>query len=141
MIRIAKDFKWEMSHRLPFHKGLCRNIHGHTYKMRVELVGEPNEESMILDYYDMKQVVNPLIEKLDHSFMVDENDIEIIEFLQKMGMKYQVISDYTTAENITTLILAELAEGFRKYENIKYLKVRIHETRDTFAEEEIKLND
>ncbi|MDA3844331.1 MAG: 6-carboxytetrahydropterin synthase, partial [Candidatus Kapabacteria bacterium] len=66
--KIAKNFDWEMSHRLPNHDGLCRNIHGHSYKMRVELEGEPNKQSMVIDYYDMKLVISPLLEKLDHCF-------------------------------------------------------------------------
>ncbi len=37
--RIAKEFHWEMGHRLPFHQGGCQNIHGHSYTMRVEIIG------------------------------------------------------------------------------------------------------
>ena len=40
-MKIAKEFRWEMGHRLPEHFGLCKNIHGHSYKMVVEFEGEP----------------------------------------------------------------------------------------------------
>jgi 6-pyruvoyltetrahydropterin/6-carboxytetrahydropterin synthase len=139
LIRVAKDFRWEMSHRLPFHESLCKNVHGHSYKMRVELAGELNQQEMVLDYYDMKQIVMPLIEMLDHSFICDESDLNTIEFLEKNDMKYQVISSYTTVENIVSLAISELMPGFKKFSNIKYLKVRVHETLDTFAEKEVKL--
>ena len=30
-MKIAKEFRWEMGHRLPEHFGLCKNIHGHCH--------------------------------------------------------------------------------------------------------------
>jgi len=42
-----------MAHRLPFHDGGCRNVHGHSYSMTIELVGEPDRNGMVLDYFDM----------------------------------------------------------------------------------------
>ena len=27
-MKIAKEFRWEIGHRLPEHFGLCKNIHG-----------------------------------------------------------------------------------------------------------------
>lgn len=65
-MKIAKEFHWEMGHCLPEHFGNCKNIHGHSYKMMVELEGTQDESGMIMDYYDLKKIVNPVIEKLDH---------------------------------------------------------------------------
>jgi len=81
--RIAKDFYWEMTHRLPFHKGPCRNIHGHSYRLRVEIEGELDEDGMVLDYYHLKQLLAPVIDSLDHSFAVDENDDLMLDFLKQ----------------------------------------------------------
>ena len=39
-MKVAKEFKWEMGHRLPEHFGNCKNIHGHSYKMIAEFEGE-----------------------------------------------------------------------------------------------------
>lgn len=132
--KIAKDFHWEMCHRLPFHKGPCKNIHGHSYKMRIELEGETNGDSMILDFYDIEQVVGPLVDKFDHSFICDEADKDTIEFLEMRGFKYNVISDYTTAENLASVVLGEIAPKFAGYENISRVTVRLFETEDAFAE-------
>ena len=52
-MRISKEFRWEMGHRLQLHKGLCKNLHGHSYKMEVELTGDVLENGMVLDYYDL----------------------------------------------------------------------------------------
>jgi len=50
-MKIAKEFRWEMGHRLPEHTGLCRNIHGHSYRMVVEITGDVLANGMIIDFY------------------------------------------------------------------------------------------
>ena len=73
-MKIAKEFRWEMGHRLPDHFGLCKNIHGHSYKMIVEFEGELDKNQMVIDYYDVEKIINPIIEKLDHAFMINKED-------------------------------------------------------------------
>ena len=63
-MKISKEFRWEMGHRLPFHDGLCRNIHGHSYYMVIEIEGELNENGMIIDFYDLGKAVKPIIDEL-----------------------------------------------------------------------------
>ena len=123
-----------MSHRLPYHEGNCKNIHGHTYKIRVELEGEPDENGMVVDYYYIEQVVAPLIRRLDHSFVCDAGDRLMIDFLQKAGFKYNIIENYTTAENLAIYAVQEIAPGFRNLKNLSRLKIRIYETDDVYAE-------
>jgi len=93
-MKIAKEFRWEMGHRLPEHFGLCKNIHGHSYKMIVEFEGELDKNQMVIDYYDVEKIINPVIEKLDHSFMVNKNDKIVLELLDKMNSK-KVVVDFT----------------------------------------------
>ena len=99
-MKIAKEFRWEMGHRLPEHFGLCKNIHGHSYKMIVEFEGELDKNQMVIDYYDIEKIINPVIEKLDHAFMVNIDDKIVIEFLEKMNSKKVVVGFNSTAENI-----------------------------------------
>lgn len=137
--KIAKNFTWEMSHRLPYHQAACKNIHGHSYKMRVELEGDLDEFGMVLDYYQIKQIVMPLINKLDHCFLCDPNDNLMIKFLKENDFRYVVIDDFTTAENIVHYILGELKKEFSKYNNLDTLKIRLQESAEVFAENEIRL--
>ena len=138
-IRIAKEFQWEMSHRLPCHKGDCKNIHGHTYKVRVEIEGNTDENGMIMDYFDMANIMNPVIHKLDHAFLVDDNDSIMLDFLTANNFKHVVINKTTTAENIAAYILDIITPSFEQYKNIDILKIRFNETADVFAELEKKL--
>ena len=43
-MKVAKEFRWEMAHRLQHHKGKCSNLHGHSYKMIVEFKGTINND-------------------------------------------------------------------------------------------------
>ncbi len=137
-MKISKEFKWEMGHRLPFHSGKCKNIHGHTYKMRVEIEGDLDENGMVIDYYDVSEIISPIVDELDHSFMVIETDKEIIDFLDKLKSKKVVVPFETTAENITLHMLEKIKERITS-DRIKRIKVRVYETEKTYAEDEISL--
>ena len=137
-MKIAKEFRWEMGHRLPEHFGQCKNIHGHSYKMLVEFDGELNKDEMIIDYYDVEKIINPIIEKLDHSFMVNKNDKVVLEFLEKINSKKVVVDFQSTAENICTYILNEIKKAILP-SNVSKIKVRVYETTDDYAEDELKL--
>ena len=133
-VNISKEFRWEMSHHLPYHEGPCNNIHGHTYRIRIELQGEPTKEGMVLDYYHIKRIISPLIDQLDHSFICDNSDKTMLDFLKTNNFKYYLLPEYTTAENITKFFLKQLIPQFQKYKNLTTVKVRVYETEDVFAE-------
>ena len=138
-MKIAKEFRWEMGHRLPEHFGLCKNIHGHSYKMIVEFEGELDKNQMVIDYYDVEKIINPVIEKLDHSFMVNKEDKIVLEFLEKMNSKKVVVGFNSTAENICSYLLSEIRKCSLPA-NISYVKIRVYETQFDYAEETVRLN-
>jgi 6-pyruvoyltetrahydropterin/6-carboxytetrahydropterin synthase len=133
-ITIAKDFHWEMAHRLPFHEGGCKNVHGHSYTMRVELEGDTDAHGMVMDYYDLKSIVQPLVDKLDHSFLCDRSDAVMMAFFDQHPLKVNYVDFPTTAENIAVFVLREIKPRLQQYSSLKRVKVRVHETERTFAE-------
>jgi 6-pyruvoyltetrahydropterin/6-carboxytetrahydropterin synthase len=138
-MKIAKEFRWEMGHRLPEHFGLCKNIHGHSYKMIVEFEGELDKNQMVIDYYDVEKIINPVIEKLDHSFMVNKDDKIVLEFLEKMNSKKVIVEFNSTAENICGYLLSEIKKCSLPT-NISSVKVRVYETQFDYAEETARIN-
>jgi 6-pyruvoyltetrahydropterin/6-carboxytetrahydropterin synthase len=138
-MKIAKEFNWEMGHRLPEHFGKCKNIHGHSYKMLVELEGEVLENGMVMDYHDLKKIVGPLVEKLDHAFMVYKEDKEVIQFLESLNSKKAVVDFQSTVENITKYFLDKIT-GQKLPSNIQKVRVRICETPDDYAEHTVSLH-
>ena len=137
-MKIAKEFHWEMGHRLPFHLGKCKNLHGHSYKCMVELTGDPDSNGMVIDYFDVKKIIGPIIEELDHSFMVSKNDKEVIEALQKLNSQMVVVEFESTAENICLYLLDKIKSS-NLPKNIHSIKVRVFETENSYAEEESKI--
>jgi 6-pyruvoyltetrahydropterin/6-carboxytetrahydropterin synthase len=137
-MKIAKEFRWEMGHRLPEHFGQCKNIHGHSYKMLVEIEGELNKDEMVIDYYDVEKIINPIIVKLDHAFMVNKNDKVVLEFLEKMNSKKVIVDFQSTAENICLYLLNEIKKVSLP-QNVSEIKVRVYETSHDYAEEVIRL--
>ncbi|MCX8011467.1 MAG: 6-carboxytetrahydropterin synthase [Ignavibacteria bacterium] len=138
-MKISKQFTWEMGHRLQFHNGLCKNLHGHSYKMIVTLEGEVNQNGILVDFYDVFKLVSPIIQELDHSFICDKSDKELIDSLQKLGSKISVIDTTTTVENICKYIADRIANE-KLPNNLSKLTVIVYETEDAFAEYSIDLN-
>jgi 6-pyruvoyltetrahydropterin/6-carboxytetrahydropterin synthase len=137
-VKVAKEFDWEMGHRLSFHKGKCKNLHGHSYKLLVEFEGEQNKNGIVIDYYDIKSIVTPLIESLDHAFMINKNDTELLNALSGIKTKLVIVDYESTAENICNYFLNEICK-IELPKNIVGVKVRVYEQAQTYAEGEIKL--
>lgn len=135
-MKISKEFRWEMGHRIPLHQGPCRNVHGHSYRMFVELEGEPLDTGMIMDFSDLNLLIKPILEEFDHSFLCSDNDKELIEFLKKMGLKHTIVKYYTTVENICMDLFERIKKKIieKNCSNIKRLTIRIHETPNAYAE-------
>ena len=136
---IAKDFVWNMSHRLMAHKGLCKNIHGHTYKLRIIFEGAIDLDGMVLDYYQIGSIVEPVGKMLDHGFMFEAADTVMREFLMSNGFKHIVFQTEPTAENICSWFADMLIPKFQEYKNLFTMKIRVYETCDTYAEIEVSL--
>ncbi len=71
-MEIYKEFSFDAAHFLPLvpetHK--CRNLHGHTYRLRVYLEGEPGTATgWIMDFKELKDTVGPVIDILDHCLL------------------------------------------------------------------------
>jgi 6-pyruvoyltetrahydropterin/6-carboxytetrahydropterin synthase len=135
-MKIAREFHWEMGHRLPFHAGGCYNIHGHSYRLWVELEGEPDENGFVMDYGEMSKLVRPVLNELDHSFLCDESDEVMAAFLRTTDFKVVYVPFTTTAEHIVTWLLDRLACVFSNCSNIFAIKLRLQETEISYAERE-----
>lgn len=94
IIRITKEFQFEMAHALLGYDGPCKNIHGHSYKLDVTVKGEVKEdtsdsdEGMVVDFGVIKDIVKELIvDEYDHSLVLNEKmkiDATQFEFMNKL---------------------------------------------------------
>ena len=131
-ITVAKEFRWEMGHRLPYHE-TCKNIHGHSYRMMVEVTGEVDDSGMVIDFGDISTIVRPLIEAMDHSFMVDPSDKLMLEVLSTSGLKRTEVGFYSTAENIAHWILSQVCDRLFTKPLVSRVRVEVYETATSSA--------
>lgn len=139
-VRIAKEFRWEMGHRLPFHRGQCRNLHGHSYRMRVSIEGVLDANGMVMDFYDLFALVEPIVAMLDHAFICDSGDEMMQRFFRdNPDLKVVHVPFTTTVENLCRWIGDQLAAQLRRYPTITRLQIRLYETATAYAECEFTL--
>ena len=138
-IRITKEFVFDAAHNLPRYDGKCRNIHGHTYKLLVTLIGVPiaDEHSpkcgMVLDFSDLKQVIKEVvIDRFDHALIVPAGEnVECLRQFQQEG-KLVEVPFQPTCENLTLHIAEMLSEQMP--ENVELYSVRLYETPTSYSE-------
>jgi 6-pyruvoyltetrahydropterin/6-carboxytetrahydropterin synthase len=128
-----------MGHRLPLHDGLCKNVHGHSYEAHVILSGEPDASGMVMDYFDLKTIVQPLIDELDHCFLLDDSDTVMDAFFAQHPMKIVRVPFPSTAENIARMLAERVAKNIPASAAIDEVKIRVYETEKTYAETAIQL--
>ena len=127
--QISKTFYFDMAHRLTFHDGACRNIHGHSYSLEIFLQGPVDSDGMIMDYSDLKKLVGEkILQRLDHSLAVFEQDPLLMGRFDP-SLKQIVFPFETTAENLVHWILTELRKTDKRV-----VKAVLWETRNNKAE-------
>lgn len=102
--------------------------------MWVELEGACDENGMLIDYGDMKTLIQPIIDQIDHCFMCDDTDGVLKPFLQASEFKVVFVPFRTTAENITTYLLEKIWKILLPYERITSIIIRLAETETSYAE-------
>lgn len=140
-MKIAKEFRWEMGHRLPDHKGLCRNVHGHSYRMVVEISGETNNDGMIIDFYELSGIIKPILDIYDHAFLCSESDKSMSDFLTGNDMKRIMVNYPSTVENICADLSNQISAKLKdlKINSIHQLGIKVYETPNAFAENRIEI--
>ena len=74
MFELTVERGFSSGHYLRNYKGKCENPHGHNYKVRITLCGsELDGAGLLLDFRDLKQVMRPVIDRIDHQML---NDLE-----------------------------------------------------------------
>ncbi len=140
-IRITKEFSFETGHALYGYDGKCKNIHGHSYKLAVTVIGKPitNTENvklgMVIDFGDLKKIVKEeVVEPFDHATVFNKNTphIELAGELQTRGHKV-ILADYQpTSENMVIDFAQKISARLPK--GIKLFSLKLRETESAFAE-------
>ncbi len=140
LIRVTKEFPFEMAHALWQYDGPCKNVHGHSYRLFVTISGIPLDEpgnpkhGMVMDFTDLKTIVRKeIIEVFDHAVVVSSSYGE-----EKTGMFRKlfgntVITDYQpTCENLVSDFAGRIAPKLPA--GVKLFSLRLFETATSYAE-------
>ncbi len=139
-IRITKQFGFEMSHALLNYDGLCRNIHGHSYKLLVTIIGESADlpgdpkDGMVIDFKELKDLVKEhVVDRLDHSLVINRQaPVEKLRELGEMYDRHLVVDFQPTTENLVVYIAGKLNEVLPG--QVRLFSVRLYETASSYAE-------
>ena len=140
IIRVTREFTFEMAHVLRNYDGPCRNVHGHSYRLFVTLSGVPVNDpgnpknGMVIDFAELKNIVLARIVNLfDHSVVVSRDFVR-----EKHGMTDDifgntVIVDYQpTCENLVADFAGRLKDKIPS--GIKLHSLKLYETAKSYAE-------
>ena len=132
MTTVTKTVKFDAAHVLTDHQGLCRNLHGHTYRVDVS-VAQAGEGDMVIDFKELKGVLAEVVlGRFDHSFIYNTGSVgesEIAAVVEKHGMRTVAIPFRSTVENLAKMFYNEL-----KAKVPGLSAVKVWETADNVAE-------
>ena len=136
-IRVSKEFAFETAHALDMHDSKCRNIHGHSYKLTITVLGEINTDDsqsdvgMVIDFTDLKNIVKKeVVDKLDHALILKSDSR--FRGIEKNNDKTIYVDYHPTCENLLTEIVELIANKLPKGVELVYAKM--NETANSFSE-------
>lgn len=141
LIRITKQFTFETGHALYGYDGKCKNVHGHSYKLFVTVIGTPISDSnnvkfgMVIDFSDLKRIVkDEIVDVFDHSTVFNKNTphVELAKELQDRGHSVLLVDYQPTSEMMVIDFAGKLQKSLPQ--NIKLHALKLQETDSSFAE-------
>jgi len=129
MVTITTKREVPIGHRLLGHNGRCAYLHGHNYTFEVSVIGTPNEIGLVIDFKDVKKVLDDLLDIFDHAMILNKEDpsIEVLR-LERLV----VLSVNPSAENLASLVFNHLTEKLNS-PSAKIARVLCRETEDGWA--------
>jgi 6-pyruvoyltetrahydropterin/6-carboxytetrahydropterin synthase len=140
-IRITKQFDFETGHALYGYDGKCRNVHGHSYKLSVTVIGTPIEDNgnvkfgMVIDFKDLKEIVkDEIVDVFDHATVFNKNTphVELAHELQTRGHSVILVNYQPTSEMMLIDFAAKINAKIPS--SVKLHSLRLQETGSSYAE-------
>lgn len=140
-IRITKQFSFETGHALYGYDGKCKNVHGHSYKLSVTVIGTPITDTtnvkfgMVIDFSDLKKIVKEeIVDVFDHATVFNQNTphIELANELKNRNHHVILVEYQPTSENMVIDFAQKIKKRLPKTINLHSL--RLQETETSFAE-------
>lgn len=140
-IRITKEFSFETGHALYGYDGKCKNVHGHSYKLSVTVIGVPISDKtnvkygMVIDFSDLKKIVTEeIVDHFDHATVFNQTTphIELANELKSRGHHVILVDYQPTSENMVTDFANKIQK--RLPDAIRLHSLKLQETDSSYAE-------
>lgn len=139
-VRLTKIFTFEMAHALINYDGKCKNIHGHSYKLEVTVIGFPTsasghpQDGLLIDFGALKKVVNKaVVEEFDHALiMKSDYNPELKKTLSANFEKVIYVDYQPTCENLIEDFADKIKDSLPKEASLHHLI--LHETATAYCE-------
>jgi 6-pyruvoyltetrahydropterin/6-carboxytetrahydropterin synthase len=140
-IRITKQFSFETGHALYGYDGKCKNVHGHSYKLSVTVIGKPISDNtnvkfgMVIDFSDLKKIVREeIVDLFDHATVFNKNTphVELAAELKNRGHHVILVDYQPTSENMVIDFAQKINN--RLPADIQLHSLKLQETETSFAE-------
>lgn len=140
-IRITKQFRFETGHALYGYDGKCKNVHGHSYKLSVTVIGTPISNrsnvkyGMVIDFGDLKRIVKEeIIDVFDHASIFNKTTphLELANELKTRDHNVILVDYQPTSENMVIDFARKIK--LRLPKDILLHSLKLQETDTSFAE-------
>jgi len=140
-IRITKQFSFETGHALYGYDGKCKNVHGHSYKLNVTVIGKPISDKnhvkfgMVIDFSDLKKIVKEeIVNVFDHATVFNKNTphVELAKELENRGHNVLLVDYQPTSEMMVIDFSRKIKKRLPTHITLHSLKLQ--ETDSSFAE-------
>ncbi|MGE5418777.1 MAG: 6-pyruvoyl trahydropterin synthase family protein [Chloroflexota bacterium] len=140
VIRVTKEFHFEMAHVLWNYDGPCRNVHGHSYRLFVTISGNPSDDpsnpknGMVIDFTEIKQIVKKeILGIFDHAIAINRNfDNGKLEKISALMGNVVAVDYQPTCENLVADFATRIARQLPP--EIKLHSLKLYETATSYAE-------
>ncbi len=124
---IEKKYHFYAAHRNQNLEGKCRNIHGHTYDVVAHFEFEQKDKEVTMEFGKIDELVEPMIKRFDHAFIIDSND-HLYKYLLDFNeeFKFLVLKRETSLENLAKEIFYCI-----EFTTLPIVKLELSETKSS----------
>jgi 6-pyruvoyltetrahydropterin/6-carboxytetrahydropterin synthase len=139
ILRVTKEFDFEMAHALDGHDGKCHNIHGHTYGLSVTFKGTPIDEvgapkdGMVIDFSDLKTIVKKnVVDVFDHALVLRDNSRFLGTITPENNKRLILVPYQPTCEKLLEHMVEIIQQHMQPHMQLHSALLR--ETKSSYAE-------
>lgn len=130
MYILKAEHSFDSAHFLAGYEGKCGNIHGHRWRVEIEVQSETlvkggQLDGMVIDFGDLKKHVKEIVDFYDHALIIEEGTMraKTEQCLQEDGFRIIKVNFRPTAENFAAFFF-----NYMKEKGYKVKRATVYET-------------